>query len=203
MACVSITSTSASRSTTVSPPATGETSFPGASWHHSSRPAGPYYGPVFAKAFPGGHRRCLFSVSHFSTSSPSGPALSGAAVPYWGDKLLHLSFGGSRFSWSFLLAAVQFPIIGVDFLRNFGLLVDPAANQLVDHHTLHVFQSSTDTSSVSVSASILRPPAHQLEEPSLSSTPPPVASAASHVNVPSGSCEAHVEAAHRGLRWAS
>jgi hypothetical protein len=34
--------------------------------------------------------------------------------------------------WPFLLAKVQFPIIGVDFLRHFKLLVDPAANPLVD-----------------------------------------------------------------------
>jgi hypothetical protein len=53
MACASITSTSVSRPTTVLPPATGETSFPGASWRRSSRPAGPYYGPVITKAFPG------------------------------------------------------------------------------------------------------------------------------------------------------
>ncbi len=35
-------------------------------------------------------------------------------------------------SWTFLLAAVSFPIIGVDFLRHFKLMVDPAANALVD-----------------------------------------------------------------------
>ncbi len=32
----------------------------------------------------------------------------------------------------FLLAAVSFPNIGVDFLRHFKLMVDPAANALVD-----------------------------------------------------------------------
>jgi hypothetical protein len=30
-----------------------------------------------------------------------------------------LSFQGRRFSWTFLLAAVSFPIIDVDFLRHF------------------------------------------------------------------------------------
>jgi hypothetical protein len=93
---------------------------------------------------------------HSSSGFPSGPALSGAAgqpIPCWGERQLHLSFGGQDFSWPFLLAAVQFPIIGVDFLRHFGLLVDPAANQLVDRHTLQIFKSS-----VSPPATQCRPP---------------------------------------------
>jgi hypothetical protein len=70
---------------------------------------------------------------HTSTATPSGPRLRGAAgqlIPCWGEKTL--SFQGRRFSWTFLLAAVSFPIIGVDFLRHFKLMVDPAANALVD-----------------------------------------------------------------------
>jgi len=79
---------------------------------------------------------------HFSSSSPHGPALAGPGgtpIPCWGEKQLHLSFGGKKFSWSFLLAAVQFPIIGVDFLRHFKLLVDPAGNRLVDTLTYRSF----------------------------------------------------------------
>jgi hypothetical protein len=52
-ACVSTTSISESRPTTALPPATEETSLPGASWRHSSWPAGPHYRPALAKAFPG------------------------------------------------------------------------------------------------------------------------------------------------------
>jgi hypothetical protein len=116
---------------------------------------------------------------YVSTAPPNGPALSGAAgqpIPCWGERYFHLSFGGQSFSWSFLLAAVQFPIIGVDFLRHFGLLVDPAANQLVDRHTLHRFQSSA----VSLSSS--------------------EASTASHVKAPSRSCGAVSQAATCGLQ---
>jgi hypothetical protein len=87
-----------------------------------------------------------FSVFPYtSASSPSGPALAGAAgqpIPCWGEKQLSLSFGGKAFRWSFLLAAVQFPILGVDFLRHHGLLVDPAGNQLVDRLTSRVFHGS-------------------------------------------------------------
>jgi hypothetical protein len=41
-------------------------------------------------------------------------------------------FHGRRFTWNFLLAAVSFIIVGVDFLRHFQLMVDPAANMLED-----------------------------------------------------------------------
>ncbi len=52
-----------------------------------------------------------------------------------GEKQFQLYFNGKTFLWPFLLAAVQFPILGVDFLRHFGLLVDPAGDQLVDRLT--------------------------------------------------------------------
>jgi hypothetical protein len=77
-----------------------------------------------------------FSVlSFFSTTAPTGPRLSGpggANIPCWGYKRDFLVFGLRRFVWRFLLAAVKFPIIGVDFLRHFKLLLDPAGQQLVD-----------------------------------------------------------------------
>ena len=37
---------------------------------------------------------------------------------------MHVAAGGRRFTWPFLLADVAMPIIGADFLRHFGLLVD-------------------------------------------------------------------------------
>jgi len=40
-------------------------------------------------------------------------------------------FGGKKFAWNFLLAAVAYPILGADFLKHFGLAVDPAAGGLV------------------------------------------------------------------------
>jgi hypothetical protein len=81
-----------------------------------------------------------FSVLPFySPNFPSGPRLSGpdgASIPCWGYRRQFLVFGRRRFVWRFLLAAVKFPIIGVDFLKHFCLLVDPAGQQLVDatHH---------------------------------------------------------------------
>jgi hypothetical protein len=65
--------------------------------------------------------------------------LAGAAdqpILCWGEKQFQLSFNGKVFSMPFLLAAVQFPILGVDILHHYGLLVDPAGEQLVDRFTL-------------------------------------------------------------------
>ncbi len=77
-----------------------------------------------------------FSIfPHQSSAAPSGPTLFGPAgklIPCWGQKTLVLSFNGRRFEWIFLLAAFSFPIIGVDFFRHYRLLIDPAANRLVD-----------------------------------------------------------------------
>ncbi len=52
---------------------------------------------------------------------------------------MELFFQGCRFVWAFLLAVVQFAIIGVDFLRSHQLLVYPAANRLVDTASLQAF----------------------------------------------------------------
>jgi hypothetical protein len=72
-----------------------------------------------------------FSIIPHSSSAPaSGPPLTGPAgqpISCWGEKVLSLNFGGHRFQYSFLLAAVAFPIIGIDFLAQHALTVNPAA----------------------------------------------------------------------------
>jgi hypothetical protein len=46
-------------------------------------------------------------------------------VATWGSKELQLSFSCHQFRYSFLLAAVDKPILGADILAQFRLLVDP------------------------------------------------------------------------------
>jgi hypothetical protein len=46
---------------------------------------------------------------------------------------------GKTISFFYSVAAVSFPIIGVDFLRHFQFMVDPAANMLVDKASLQSF----------------------------------------------------------------
>ena len=69
-----------------------------------------------------------------SKQSTSGPRLCTAdcsPIACWGDHRLHVAAGGKRFTWTFLLADVAMPIIGADFLRHFGLLVDLKEMQLL------------------------------------------------------------------------
>ncbi|GIY23938.1 retrovirus-related Pol polyprotein from transposon 297 [Caerostris darwini] len=49
----------------------------------------------------------------------------GTAILTYGKRLLKLVLGLRReFNWPFIIFAVSQPIIGADFLRHFGLLVD-------------------------------------------------------------------------------
>jgi hypothetical protein len=101
-----------------------------------------------------------FSIfPHRSPSRPSGPCLTGPggqAIPCWGSQPMDLLFHGRRFCWTLLLADVQFPIIGVDFLRHFHLMVDPAANRLVDKRSSQ--ELSTISSIASGVARVKAPP---------------------------------------------
>ncbi len=76
---------------------------------------------------------------HSSAAEPTGPPLrspGGQAIPCWGEKQLEISFAGQKFVWTFLLAKVDFAILGADFLKHFHLVVDLAASQLLDTRTL-------------------------------------------------------------------
>ncbi len=71
-----------------------------------------------------------FSIMPWQSSAPpSGPSLSGAdgrRIPCWGERPFTVTIGGVPRQWQFLMAAVSFPILGVDFLRHHALVVDVA-----------------------------------------------------------------------------
>jgi len=50
-----------------------------------------------------------------------------------------VQFSGRRFTWTFLLEKVEFPILGADFLKHFNLIVDLGASQLLATDTLQWF----------------------------------------------------------------
>lgn len=57
-------------------------------------------------------------------------------IPTFGTKRIILDLGlRRRFAWSFVIADVRQPIIGVDFLRHFGLLVDAKHHRVIDAQT--------------------------------------------------------------------
>ena len=72
-------------------------------------------------------------IPHKSKQPTPGPRLCTAdhsPIACWGGCKVHVAAVGRRFTKTFLLADVALPIIGADFLRNFGLLVDLGVMQL-------------------------------------------------------------------------
>lgn len=60
-------------------------------------------------------------------------AANGSKITTYGTKRLTLDFKLRRpFTWSFVIADVKQPIIGIDFLKHFNLLVDAKNGRLID-----------------------------------------------------------------------
>ncbi|XP_051170924.1 uncharacterized protein LOC127287845 [Leptopilina boulardi] len=63
-------------------------------------------------------------------------AANGTVIPTYGTQILNLSLGLRRqFTWRFVIADVEKPIIGADFLAHYGLLVDLQKQRLLDQAT--------------------------------------------------------------------
>ena len=67
-------------------------------------------------------------------------AVNDTPIRTFGKRSLTLNLGLRRsLPWIFIVADVQKPILGADFLRHFGLLVDMQRRRLIDTHThLHI-----------------------------------------------------------------
>ena len=103
---------------------------------------------------------------HRSSTPSSGPVLSAAdgnVIRSWGERTLPLQFSGRRFEWTFILADVDRPILGSDFLVCHKLLVDLAGRQLVDSADMSILplvSSNSPTSSL-FTALLDVPPAYR------------------------------------------
>ncbi|GBL84886.1 hypothetical protein AVEN_35006-1 [Araneus ventricosus] len=63
-------------------------------------------------------------------------AANGSVIKSYGTKGLNLDLGLRRkFSWIFIVADVSHPILGSDFLKRFGLLVDVKNRRVIDSLT--------------------------------------------------------------------
>jgi hypothetical protein len=63
-------------------------------------------------------------------------AANGTKIATYGDKLITLNLRLRRsFSWRFIIANVENPIIGMDFLAHYNLLVDARNKTLIDGTT--------------------------------------------------------------------
>ena len=67
-------------------------------------------------------------------------AVNNTPIRTYGKRSLTLNLGLRRsLPWIFVIADVQKPILGADFLRHSGLLVDMQQRRLIDTHThLHI-----------------------------------------------------------------
>lgn len=63
-------------------------------------------------------------------------AANGSEIATFGKKSMDLNFGLRRnFSWTFIVADITQPIIGIDFLERYGLLIDVKNRLLIDRET--------------------------------------------------------------------
>ena len=109
------------------------------------------------------HRRFLCDTGasysilpHQSSAAASGPPLHGPAgrpIRCWGERELTLTLNNKQYKWIFLLADVNFAIIGIDFLKHFKLVVDAAPGQLMDTRTMAVIPAAPGGDKRSAAAS--------------------------------------------------
>ena len=77
-------------------------------------------------------------------------AANGSSIRTFGDRSVQLDLGLAKaFTWKFTIADVSKPIIGADFLRYFGLLVDVGRKRLMDAETFLTVPASYRCSDVS------------------------------------------------------
>ena len=69
-------------------------------------------------------------------------AANGSAIPTYGKKRINVTIGSSTIPWDFILAKVTRPLLGADFLRHYGLLVDVRNQRLIDATSLEVTEIS-------------------------------------------------------------
>ncbi|KAF2350423.1 Reverse transcriptase domain, partial [Trinorchestia longiramus] len=83
-------------------------------------------------------------------------AANGTNIPVYGEKSITNDFNLRRnFRWVFLVARVQQPIIGADFLSHFNLLVDLDKRRLIDKVTNLTTSGSFTATNVNTSVSLV------------------------------------------------
>ena len=83
---------------------------------------------------------------HRSSAALTGPRLlmaDGWPTKAWGSRLIPLQFGSHRFQFQFLLANMDQPILGADFLAEFNLLVDTKNRQVLQNRSFEPLANSS------------------------------------------------------------
>ena len=73
---------------------------------------------------------------------------NGTAIRTYGTKVVKIKVGSRYLKWTFVIADVTRPILGIDFMKAHGLIIDPADNCLVNRVTAERIpcQTAADTS---------------------------------------------------------
>ena len=89
------------------------------------------------------------TIPNQSAAPPSGPNIVAAdrlPISCWGRHVRTVSSDQHSFTWSFLHAAVAFPVLGADFLEHFNFMVDIKNKRLVGPGRSYVQLSATQSS---------------------------------------------------------
>ena len=79
-------------------------------------------------------------------------AANNSNIKTFGTRRQKLDFGSDiPFEWDFVIADITFPIIGMDFLQHYELLVDSSRHRLISsNHKISISGISTDVESISL-----------------------------------------------------
>jgi cleavage and polyadenylation specificity factor subunit 1 len=78
-------------------------------------------------------------------TSPALIAANGTRIRTYGTVTKSLQFNNQSYTWKFLLADVNLPLIGADFLSHYELLVDVANQRLIDSQSLQCHSPTLGT----------------------------------------------------------
>jgi hypothetical protein len=107
---------------------------------------------------------------HRSKQHPCRPRLSAAnrqLIRCWGSDRRSLQLAEQQYTWNFLQAAVSFPILGIDFLKHFELLIDVVSEKLIPRSS--VLGGSSGTKFLQSSGTRLTRPRHMPRWPAAQS----------------------------------
>jgi hypothetical protein len=66
---------------------------------------------------------------------PRLKAAGGQSIQCFGELAAEVCFGSRQFKWTFLIEAVEEPLLGGDFFKHYKLIVDLANEQLLEAET--------------------------------------------------------------------
>ncbi|XP_069745832.1 retroviral-like aspartic protease 1 isoform X3 [Narcine bancroftii] len=82
--------------------------------------------------------------THTRSRGPTLRAANGSTIRTYGTRRAQIQIGKEKFHWRFILASVGTTLLGADFFRAHGLLVDIKGKRLVNALMFHSTQLDTD-----------------------------------------------------------